>query len=143
MTLPRTLQDWLAHAARLHPSTMDLSLERTVEVAQRLGTDSYMVDNADELRDEWFVGKPRVGLTAGASAPEVLVKQVIERIKAMGAVSVRSMPGQLRPARDRCMHTAPHTACTTSTAPPHPELPRALPKPQRHGWRAARHPPAA
>jgi 4-hydroxy-3-methylbut-2-enyl diphosphate reductase len=52
-----------------------------------------MVDNADELRPEWLAGKSRVGLTAGASAPEVLVKQVIERIKALGAVSVRKMDG--------------------------------------------------
>ena len=66
---------------------------RLRELAQRLDTTSYMVDNADELRPEWFVGIARVGLTAGASAPEVLVKQVIERIKALGAVSVRKLSG--------------------------------------------------
>jgi 4-hydroxy-3-methylbut-2-enyl diphosphate reductase len=55
---------------------------RLREVAQRLGTDSYMVDSPDDLRAEWFVGKSRVGLTAGASAPEILVKQVIERLRA-------------------------------------------------------------
>ena len=48
---------------------------------------------ADELRPEWFTGAARVGLTAGASAPEILVRQVIERIKALGAVSVRTMDG--------------------------------------------------
>ena len=53
----------------------------------------YMVDAADELQAEWFEGKRRVGLTAGASAPEVLVQQVIERLHALGAVSVRSLPG--------------------------------------------------
>ncbi|MBS0429116.1 MAG: 4-hydroxy-3-methylbut-2-enyl diphosphate reductase, partial [Proteobacteria bacterium] len=47
----------------------------------------------DELKPEWFEGKARVGLTAGASAPEVLVREVIERIKALGAVSVRSLQG--------------------------------------------------
>jgi 4-hydroxy-3-methylbut-2-enyl diphosphate reductase len=52
-----------------------------------------MVDNAEELQPEWFVGKQRVGLTAGASAPEILVKAVIDRIKALGAVSVRKMDG--------------------------------------------------
>ena len=52
-----------------------------------------MVDNADELMPEWFDGVARVGLTAGASAPEILVKQVIDRIKALGAVSVRTMDG--------------------------------------------------
>jgi 4-hydroxy-3-methylbut-2-enyl diphosphate reductase len=66
---------------------------RLREVAIKLGTPSHMVDSADELLAEWFVGKRRVGLTAGASAPEILVRQVIERIKALGAISVRTMDG--------------------------------------------------
>ena len=66
---------------------------RLREVALKLGTPSFMVDSADELRAEWFEGKARVGLTAGASAPEILVRQVIDRIKAFGAISVRSMEG--------------------------------------------------
>ena len=66
---------------------------RLRELAQRLGTESYMVDSAAELRPEWFEGKSRVGLTAGASAPEVLVREVIDRVKALGAVSVRKMDG--------------------------------------------------
>ncbi|MCZ2407555.1 MAG: 4-hydroxy-3-methylbut-2-enyl diphosphate reductase, partial [Burkholderiales bacterium] len=66
---------------------------RLRELAQRMGTTSYMVDSAAELRAEWFEGIARVGLTAGASAPEVLVQQVIERIKALGAVSVRKLSG--------------------------------------------------
>ncbi len=66
---------------------------RLRELAEKLGTDSYMVDSAEELQPAWFEGKSRVGLTAGASAPEVLVKQVIDRIKALGAVSVRKMDG--------------------------------------------------
>ncbi len=66
---------------------------RLREVAKKLGTESYMVDHADELKAEWFEGRTRVGLTAGASAPEILVKAVIDRIKAMGAVSVRKMDG--------------------------------------------------
>ena len=66
---------------------------RLRELAQRLGCESYMVDSAAELRAEWFEGKSRIGLTAGASAPEVLVREVIERIKALGAVSVRTMDG--------------------------------------------------
>ena len=49
--------------------------------------------SADELRAEWIEGKTRIGLTAGASAPEILVTQVIDRIKALGAVSVRKMSG--------------------------------------------------
>ncbi|WGT66417.1 4-hydroxy-3-methylbut-2-enyl diphosphate reductase [Variovorax paradoxus] len=66
---------------------------RLRELAQRLGTESYMVDSAEELKPEWFEGKTRVGLTAGASAPEVLVREVIERVRALGAVSVRKMDG--------------------------------------------------
>ena len=66
---------------------------RLREVAIKLGTESYMVDNADELKPEWFEGKNRVGLSAGASAPEVLVREVVERIKAYGAISVRTMDG--------------------------------------------------
>ena len=66
---------------------------RLREVARKLGTESYMVDNAEELQAEWFNGRQRVGLTAGASAPEILVRQVIDRIKALGAVSVRKMDG--------------------------------------------------
>ena len=66
---------------------------RLREVAIKLGTVSYMVDSADELQADWFEGKRRVGLTAGASAPEILVREVIERIKALGAISVRTMDG--------------------------------------------------
>ncbi|MCP5261250.1 MAG: 4-hydroxy-3-methylbut-2-enyl diphosphate reductase [Rhodoferax sp.] len=66
---------------------------RLRELAHKLGTDSYMIDNADELQPAWLEGKQRIGLTAGASAPEVLVRQVIDRIKALGAVSVRRLDG--------------------------------------------------
>ena len=66
---------------------------RLRELAERLGTPAYMVDNADELKPEWFDVAARVGLTAGASAPEVLVDGVIARIKELGAVSVRKMDG--------------------------------------------------
>ncbi len=66
---------------------------RLAELARKLGVASYMVDNAAELQTAWFEGKSRVGLTAGASAPEVLVREVIDRIRALGAVSVRKMDG--------------------------------------------------
>jgi 4-hydroxy-3-methylbut-2-enyl diphosphate reductase len=66
---------------------------RLREVAKKLGTESYMVDSAEELKPEWFEGRSRVGLTAGASAPDILVQAVIDRIKALGAVSVRKMDG--------------------------------------------------
>jgi 4-hydroxy-3-methylbut-2-enyl diphosphate reductase len=66
---------------------------RLAEVARKLGTPGYMVDSAEELQPQWFEGCQRVGLTAGASAPEILVDQVIARLKALGAVSVQRMPG--------------------------------------------------
>ena len=66
---------------------------RLRELAARMGRAAYMVDSADELRPEGFEGVARVGLTAGASAPEVLVQAVITRIKELGAVSVRKMSG--------------------------------------------------
>ena len=66
---------------------------RLRDVAQRYGAESYMVDNAEELQPAWFEGKARVGLTAGASAPDILVQQVIARMRALGAVSVRTLDG--------------------------------------------------
>ena len=66
---------------------------RLREVAQKLGTVSYMVDHANELDPAWFVDRSRVGLTAGASAPEILVQAVISRLRSLGALSVRRMDG--------------------------------------------------
>jgi 4-hydroxy-3-methylbut-2-enyl diphosphate reductase len=66
---------------------------RLAELSRKRGVPGYMVDDASELKDEWFSGVQRVGLTAGASAPEILVQQVIERVKALGATSVRKMDG--------------------------------------------------
>ena len=66
---------------------------RLRELAQRFGTDAYMVDAPEDLQPQWFVGKRSVGLTAGASAPDILVQRVIERLRALGAVAVRRLPG--------------------------------------------------
>jgi 4-hydroxy-3-methylbut-2-en-1-yl diphosphate reductase len=66
---------------------------RLREVAAHRGVPAYMVDRADELREEWVAGKRRVGVTAGASAPEVLVQQVLARLKAMGALGVSELSG--------------------------------------------------
>jgi 4-hydroxy-3-methylbut-2-enyl diphosphate reductase len=66
---------------------------RLRELAEKLGTSAYMIDNADELKSEWFEGKTRVGLTAGASAPELLVEQVITKLRELGATTVRNLPG--------------------------------------------------
>ena len=66
---------------------------RLRELADRLGTPAYMVDAADDLDPAWFDCRPRVGLTAGASAPDILVQQVIARLRALGALSVRRLAG--------------------------------------------------
>ncbi len=66
---------------------------RLREVAANRGIAAYMIDSADELRQEWLAGKRRVGVTAGASAPEVLVQEVIARLQAMGAVKVQELDG--------------------------------------------------
>jgi 4-hydroxy-3-methylbut-2-enyl diphosphate reductase len=66
---------------------------RLRELSERLGTPAYMVDAAGDLQPAWFEGRSRVGLTAGASAPDILVDQVIERLRDLGAVSVRRLPG--------------------------------------------------
>ncbi|QBC45788.1 4-hydroxy-3-methylbut-2-enyl diphosphate reductase [Iodobacter fluviatilis] len=66
---------------------------RLREVAANLGINSYMVDNASELKAEWFIGKKNVGVTAGASAPDILVRQVITQVEHFGAASIRQMDG--------------------------------------------------
>ena len=66
---------------------------RLRELAERLGTVAYMVEGAGDLQPAWFEGRRRVGLTAGASAPDVLVQQVIARLRELGAMSIRKMNG--------------------------------------------------
>ncbi|HEX8615317.1 MAG TPA: 4-hydroxy-3-methylbut-2-enyl diphosphate reductase [Telluria sp.] len=66
---------------------------RLREVAEKKGTPAYMVDNASQIDPQWLVGKLRIGVTAGASAPEVLVQAVIDRLKELGARSVRALDG--------------------------------------------------
>ncbi len=66
---------------------------RLREVAQNQGVQAYMIDNASELNPDWLHGKKCVGITAGASAPEILVQAVIDKLKALGADSVRDLEG--------------------------------------------------
>lgn len=66
---------------------------RLREVAALRGVDAYMVDNAGYLRREWFEGKNKVGVTAGASAPEVLVKEVLQTIQEWGHETIREDEG--------------------------------------------------
>lgn len=66
---------------------------RLREVADKMGTPAYMIDEASQIDPQWLVGKLRIGVTAGASAPEVLVQAVIDRLKQLGARSVRALEG--------------------------------------------------
>ncbi len=66
---------------------------RLREVAQNLGVPAYMVDKAAEIDPAWVTGKSRVGVTAGASAPEILVREVIARLNALGVTVVDSLHG--------------------------------------------------
>jgi 4-hydroxy-3-methylbut-2-enyl diphosphate reductase len=66
---------------------------RLREVADHLGVPAYMVDHADQLDPAWIAGRSRVGVTAGASAPEVLVQEVVARLQALGAAVVRPLAG--------------------------------------------------
>jgi len=72
---------------------------RLRELAERLGTAAYMVEGAQGLQPAWFEGRRCVGLTAGASAPDVLVQDVIARLRELGAVSIRKMDGVLENVR--------------------------------------------
>lgn len=66
---------------------------RLRELAELLGCATYQVDSADEVEARWVAGKRRVGVTSGASAPEVLVREVIAKLKSLGTISVRELNG--------------------------------------------------
>jgi 4-hydroxy-3-methylbut-2-enyl diphosphate reductase len=66
---------------------------RLREVARNMGAEAYMVDSAADLRPEWVAGKRCVGVTAGASAPEVLVEELVARLRALGAARVEELEG--------------------------------------------------
>jgi 4-hydroxy-3-methylbut-2-enyl diphosphate reductase len=67
---------------------------RLREVARGRGVDAYLIEDATQIREHWLSGKNKIGVTAGASAPEVLVGEVLDRLKELGAVTVRVMPGR-------------------------------------------------
>jgi len=66
---------------------------RLREVAERFGVPAYLVDGAEHIEPAWLQGRQRIGVTAGASAPEVLVSAVVDRLRALGAGSVRPLTG--------------------------------------------------
>ena len=67
---------------------------RLRELVTKSGKAAYLIDGADEIRQEWIAGKQRIGITAGASAPEVLVRQVVAKLQEWGAGQVREMQGR-------------------------------------------------
>ena len=67
---------------------------RLRELAERMGKQAHLVDNADELKQEWFNETSKIGVTAGASAPEILIKQVIQRLQDWGATSPLELNGR-------------------------------------------------
>ncbi len=67
---------------------------RLRELAERMGTPAHLIDGAEDLQREWFAGKAKIGITAGASAPEVLVRGVIERLREWGASEVVELDGR-------------------------------------------------
>ncbi|CAQ82651.1 MULTISPECIES: 4-hydroxy-3-methylbut-2-enyl diphosphate reductase [Photorhabdus] len=67
---------------------------RLAELAQRVGKPAYLIDSADDIKEEWITGISAVGVTAGASAPDILVQQVIDRLKNLGADSVKELHGR-------------------------------------------------
>ena len=66
---------------------------RLREVAETIGVESHMIDLAGQIDPEWLRGKKRIGITAGASAPEILVQEVIDRLRALGAHTVKKLDG--------------------------------------------------
>ena len=97
---------------------------RLRELAERLGAQAHMVEGAADIQRDWFVGRRRVGLTAGASAPDVLVQAVIARLREFGAVSIRKMDGVTENVRfplprglgDRSMAETASTAVAASVS---------------------------
>ena len=67
---------------------------RLRELAQREGVEAYLIDGAIEIDPQWVAGRKHIGVTAGASAPEILVRGVIERLQQLGAASVRELDGK-------------------------------------------------
>jgi 4-hydroxy-3-methylbut-2-en-1-yl diphosphate reductase len=85
---------------------------RLRELAERNGIPGYLVDGPDDLHREWFNGKQAVGLTAGASAPEVLVQQVLQRLRSWGA----QVPTEVVGREERVTFTLPRELRRARTA---------------------------
>ncbi|MBE9562661.1 MAG: 4-hydroxy-3-methylbut-2-enyl diphosphate reductase [Proteobacteria bacterium] len=68
---------------------------RLQEVGKHAGVASYLIEDADDLQTEWFKNNPLVGITAGASTPEILIEQVLQRLQNFGVTTVKTMPGEI------------------------------------------------
>ena len=97
---------------------------RLRELAERAGRPGYLIDDASFLKREWFEGKSAVGVTAGASAPEELVQQVVARLKEWGGTSAEELKGRSEQASGghRILQPQRHTTHTRQTARDHIHL---------------------
>jgi 4-hydroxy-3-methylbut-2-enyl diphosphate reductase len=86
---------------------------RLKEIAEKKGVSAYLIDNATEIEREWLQGKRSVGVTAGASAPEILVLQVVERLKEWGGHAVNEVPG----IREQVVFSLPRELAKAKSAP--------------------------
>ncbi|OGT78496.1 MAG: 4-hydroxy-3-methylbut-2-enyl diphosphate reductase [Gammaproteobacteria bacterium RIFCSPLOWO2_02_FULL_56_15] len=84
-------------------STNSSNSTRLMELSQKVGVPAYLIDDATEIKKEWLVTNPRIGLTAGASAPEVLVEEVISKLKEWGVDEIIEAPG----IRERVVFSLP------------------------------------
>ena len=87
---------------------------RLREIGEKLGIPGYLVDSADELRPEWVAGKQAVGVTAGASAPEILVRQVVERLQSWGGQA----PEERQGVEEHVVFALPRALRTSTGTPP-------------------------
>ena len=95
---------------------------RLSELAEQQGIKSYLIDGPDDIQPDWLENCQRVGVTAGASAPEVLVQQVIARLKELGGKTAQEVQGRketivfsLPPALRRAVRTQPQSATPTES----------------------------
>ncbi|MFT5452440.1 MAG: 4-hydroxy-3-methylbut-2-enyl diphosphate reductase, partial [Enterobacterales bacterium] len=66
---------------------------RLKELAETVGVRSFLIDDASEIQDDWLEGVKRIGVTAGASAPEILITEVIDKLKRSGGIEIEESPG--------------------------------------------------
>ena len=99
--LPKMLLE-LGRSRIAHTQPRRIAARSVAErIAEELGVSSYLIENADQLRPEWLTGKTAIGVTAGASAPDVLVQDVVERLRQMHGIELEMMNGVAENVRFR------------------------------------------